>query len=95
MEDDIYRGMFIPKGAIILANAKYIYSFSMHGRKSLIEFASGMALDENVYTEPTKFNPDRFLPKSQGGNEEPRSIASFGFGRRYCFGLSCFQFQRG
>ncbi|KAL4261411.1 cytochrome P450 family protein [Pleurotus pulmonarius] len=68
MEDDIYRGMFIPKGAIILANA------------------NGMALDENVYTEPTKFNPDRFLPKSQGGNEEPRSIASFGFGRRICPG---------
>ncbi|KAF7441173.1 hypothetical protein PC9H_001522 [Pleurotus ostreatus] len=68
MEDDIYRGMFIPKGAIIFSNVK------------------GINLDKNVYTEPTKFNPSRFLPKSQGGNEEPRPIATFGFGRRICPG---------
>ncbi len=42
----------------------------------------GMALDESIYAEPTKFNPDRFLPKSQGGNEEPHLGATFGFGRR-------------
>ncbi|KAF4609080.1 hypothetical protein EYR40_001433 [Pleurotus pulmonarius] len=46
----------------------------------------GINLDKSVYTEPTKFNPDRFLPKSQGGNEEPRPIATFGFGRRICPG---------
>ncbi|KAL4259189.1 cytochrome P450 family protein [Pleurotus pulmonarius] len=46
----------------------------------------GMALDENVYAEPTKFNPDRFLPKSQGGNAEPHLGAAFGFGRRICPG---------
>ncbi|KAF4604276.1 hypothetical protein EYR38_004698 [Pleurotus pulmonarius] len=67
-EDDIYRGMFIPKGSVIFANAK------------------GMALDESIYAEPTKFNPDRFLPKSQGGNEEPHLGATFGFGRRICPG---------
>lgn len=41
-----------------------------------------MVLDEKVYAEPTKFNPDRFLPKSQGGNGEPHLGAVFGFGRR-------------
>ncbi|KAL4261415.1 cytochrome P450 family protein [Pleurotus pulmonarius] len=68
MEDDIYRGMFIPKGAIIIPNAK------------------GMNLDGDVYTRPTEFNPDRFLPKSEGGNEEPPPVATFGFGRRICPG---------
>ncbi|KAL4256194.1 cytochrome P450 family protein [Pleurotus pulmonarius] len=67
-EDDIYRGMFIPKGSIIFANAK------------------GMALDESTYAAPTQFNPDRFLPKSLGGNEEPHLGATFGFGRRICPG---------
>ncbi|KAF4604252.1 hypothetical protein EYR38_004674 [Pleurotus pulmonarius] len=50
------------------------------------EILRGINLDKSVYTEPTKFNPDRFLPKSQGGNEEPRPIATFGFGRRICPG---------
>ncbi|KDQ34057.1 hypothetical protein PLEOSDRAFT_1033223, partial [Pleurotus ostreatus PC15] len=68
-EDDIYKGMFIPKGSVVFANAL------------------GMALDENIYAEPTKFNPDRFLPKSEGGNEEPYLGATFGFGRsRICPG---------
>ncbi|KAL4253122.1 hypothetical protein AB1N83_012925, partial [Pleurotus pulmonarius] len=67
-EDDIYRGMFIPKGSVVFANAL------------------GMALDETIYTEATKFNPDRFLPKSEGGNEEPYLGAAFGFGRRICPG---------
>ncbi|KAJ8699282.1 hypothetical protein PTI98_002413 [Pleurotus ostreatus] len=69
MEDDIYKGMFIPKGSVVFANAL------------------GMALDENIYAEPTKFNPDRFLPKSGGGNEEPYLGATFGFGQsRICPG---------
>ncbi|KAF4597022.1 hypothetical protein EYR40_007472 [Pleurotus pulmonarius] len=32
------------------------------------------------------FNPDRYLPKSQGGSEEPYFDAVFGFGRRICPG---------
>ncbi|KAL4255104.1 cytochrome P450 family protein [Pleurotus pulmonarius] len=60
-EDDIYKGMFIPKGSTIFANIM------------------GMALDES-------FNPDRYLPKSQGGSEEPYFDAVFGFGRRICPG---------
>ena len=41
-----------------------------------------MARDENVYAEPDKFYPERFLRKSAGGNEEPYPIGAFGFGRR-------------
>lgn len=47
-----------------------------------IQLNRGMALDESIYAEPRKFNPDRFFPKSQGGNEEPHLGATFGFGRR-------------
>ncbi|TFK32217.1 cytochrome P450 [Crucibulum laeve] len=67
LEDDIYNGMFIPKGSIMVANTR------------------GMSLDENVYLEPTKFNPTRYLPKPLG-NAEPLPIAQFGFGRRICPG---------
>ncbi|TFK33320.1 cytochrome P450 [Crucibulum laeve] len=67
MEDDIYNGMFIPKGSVVIVNTR------------------GMSLDENVYLEPYKFNPSRFLPKPQG-RAEPHPTAHFGFGRRVCPG---------
>jgi cytochrome P450 len=41
-----------------------------------------MARDDKVYADPNKFYPERFLPKSAGGNEEPFPIGTFGFGRR-------------
>lgn len=40
-----------------------------------------MTLDERVYVEPLKFNPNRFLPKPEG-NGEAFPITTFGFGRR-------------
>ncbi|KAG6819996.1 hypothetical protein H0H93_006699, partial [Arthromyces matolae] len=64
LEDDIYNGMFIPKGSVIIANIR------------------GMTWDESLYTEPSKFDPDRYLPKEQGGLGEPFPVTSFGFGRR-------------
>ena len=42
--------------------------------------------DENVYTDPFEFRPDRYLPKEEGGNGEPFPIGNFGFGRRVCIG---------
>ncbi|KAF9501324.1 cytochrome P450, partial [Pleurotus eryngii] len=44
-DDDTYRGMFIPKGSVVIANLR------------------GISLDENMYKNPTDFNPNRFLPK--------------------------------
>ncbi|KAF9461370.1 cytochrome P450 [Collybia nuda] len=67
LEDDVYNGMFISKGSLIIPNAR------------------GMTLDESVYTEPSTFNPARYLPKPQG-NGEPHLIGPFGFGRRICPG---------
>ncbi|KAE9405310.1 cytochrome P450 [Gymnopus androsaceus JB14] len=45
----------------------------------------GMGLHEHIYKDATSFNPDRFIPKSQGGREEPY-LSPFGFGRRICPG---------
>ncbi|KAF9030367.1 cytochrome P450 [Hymenopellis radicata] len=67
LEDDIYKGMLIPKGSMVVTNL------------------TSMSLNEGVYTEPTQFNPDRFIPKSQGGAGEP-ILSPFGFGRRICPG---------
>lgn len=42
----------------------------------------GMTLDEDVYENPRRFDPMRFMPKDVGGREEPY-LPPFGFGRRY------------
>ncbi|KAI0796042.1 cytochrome P450 [Abortiporus biennis] len=65
--DDVYCGMFIPKGAVIISNIR------------------GITLDENVYTDPHKFDPDRYLPQPEG-NGEPFISSQFGYGRRVCPG---------
>ncbi|KAF4597210.1 hypothetical protein EYR40_007662 [Pleurotus pulmonarius] len=65
--DDVYKGMFIPKGSLIYPNVL------------------AMSLDEN-YSNPTAFNPSRFMPKSDGGGGEPPFPSAFGFGRRICPG---------
>ncbi|KAF7359633.1 Cytochrome P450 [Mycena venus] len=45
----------------------------------------GMCLDENTYSTPTAFSPERYLPKPNGRGE-PYFPAKFGFGRRICTG---------
>ncbi|TRM63938.1 cytochrome P450 [Schizophyllum amplum] len=67
-EDDVYNGMFIPKGSLVLFNA----------------FA--MTHDESVYADPWRFDPDRYLPREEGGRGEPLPTVQFGFGRRVCPG---------
>ena len=39
-------------------------------------------MNETVYHDPSSFNPSRYLSRSEGGQEEPRPLAHFGFGRR-------------
>ncbi|KAI2627949.1 cytochrome P450 [Hypomontagnella submonticulosa] len=45
-----------------------------------------MSRDPTVYKDPEKFNPDRYIPKEEGGNGEPFLMGPFGFGRRICVG---------
>ncbi|KAL1701782.1 cytochrome P450 [Schizophyllum commune] len=63
-KDDIYNGMFIPKGSLLIFNV-----FAMtHG--------------EAVYRDPWRFDPDRYLPREEGGRGDPLPTGHFGFGRR-------------
>ncbi|KAJ7670072.1 cytochrome P450 [Mycena polygramma] len=67
-EDDVYRGMLIPKGSLVISNIR------------------GMSLDKKVYSDPTSFYPERFLPRPAGRGEPYFNDTVFGFGRRICTG---------
>jgi cytochrome P450 len=45
-----------------------------------------MTHDDRIYTNPDDFDPDRFIPISEGGPGEPYPQGQFGFGRRVCVG---------
>ncbi|KAF7348850.1 Cytochrome P450 [Mycena venus] len=51
--------------------------------KGSLVFANikGMSLDESVYSNPTSFYPQRYLPKPAGKGEPDFSNITFGFGR--------------
>lgn len=49
-------------------------------------FLRGIGLDERVYRDARLFRPERFLPKSEGGDGEPPFVGVFGYGRRICPG---------
>ncbi|KAF7346399.1 O-methylsterigmatocystin oxidoreductase [Mycena sanguinolenta] len=44
-----------------------------------------MTRDESIYSEPERFNPDRFF-KADGKLNDDDTILAFGFGRRICVG---------
>ncbi|KAJ7154341.1 cytochrome P450 [Mycena crocata] len=46
----------------------------------------GMSLDDKVYSDPTSFVPERYLPAPAGKGEPYFSNVAFGFGRRICTG---------
>lgn len=45
-------------------------------------------MDPDIYTDPTKFNPGRFLPGREEHKKEPLSYAGWGQGRHPCCELS-------
>lgn len=48
--------------------------------------ARAMTHDSKMYFDPDVFNPDRYIPQSEGGAGEPFPVGQFGFGRRVCVG---------
>ncbi|KAJ6570526.1 cytochrome P450, partial [Mycena vulgaris] len=52
---------------------------------TIIANTRAMTLDPNVYAEPFKFDPTRFLPRP-AGRGEPHPNVAWGFGRRICPG---------
>ncbi|KAF8512830.1 cytochrome P450 [Hysterangium stoloniferum] len=71
-QDDIYRGYLIPKGSVVVGNARFVPAGISD--RALLH-------DENVYGPRTSdFEPERFLiPGVRSPTEQ------FGFGRRYFF----------
>lgn len=48
--------------------------------------ARAMTHDSKTYSDPDEFNPDRYIPQTEGGAGEPFPVGQFGFGRRVCVG---------
>ncbi|KAG0707020.1 cytochrome P450 [Suillus ampliporus] len=72
LNEDVYEGYYIPKGATVMANAWF------------------MARNPEKYPNPTRFMPERHMPKvavekSLTHGRDDISFA-FGFGRRVCVG---------
>ncbi|KAJ3772039.1 cytochrome P450 1 [Lentinula raphanica] len=68
MNDNFYRGYYIPKGCLVIPN---IWA---------------MNRDEEFYTNPTEFLPERHLDRPKGPFTNIKNITAFGFGRRACAG---------
>lgn len=80
-QDDIYEGYLIPKGSTIISNIWHAHiSHSLNGANE-ISLGRGMLHDEELYTDPMRFWPERFdgrFPKIKN----PRLFV-FGLGRRW------------
>ena len=86
VENDVYRGGFIPKGTTVIANISCVcYGCLVVGRPDLVWAAnSAMLHDPTAYSDPDTFNPDRFSPTDKNPEGEPDPArAVFGFGRRW------------
>ena len=85
--DDIYRGYFIPKGSLILANS-WCVDATMHPMRGYDTklFSRAILHDEVVYPDPLRFNPDRFMKGDKLDSNVRDPEAAFGFGRRICPG---------
>ncbi|KAF7362896.1 putative monooxygenase [Mycena venus] len=69
--DDVYQGMHLPEGVNVVAN---------------IWLPRHMLHDPEVFTNPMKFDPDRYL--NLDSEMEKVTNIVFGFGRRQCPGKS-------
>ncbi|PCH37258.1 cytochrome P450 [Wolfiporia cocos MD-104 SS10] len=74
MEEDDYRGFYIPKGSTVIPNSSFTFNRCM-------------TQDSTLYPEPEKFCPERFQDMTPGEAEQKDpSNFIFGFGRRICPG---------
>jgi hypothetical protein len=80
--DDEYDGYFIPKGTLVIGNSWHVTSF-FPGTLSTDQQYRTILHDPEVYPNPEKYDPERWL---KDGKLNPAiqdsSTAAFGFGRR-------------
>lgn len=83
MEDDVYRGYFLPKGTLFITNIWFVASITNFCIRVTENVAVRyMTRDPDVYSDPLEFKPERFL---EGGGRVPEQdprYSVFGFGRR-------------
>ncbi|THU78086.1 cytochrome P450 [Dendrothele bispora CBS 962.96] len=73
---DVYDGYFIPKGTAIVANVWFVCFY----HRAILH-------SEELYQDPLKFDPDRFLEDGKESERSPNpELYVFGFGRRICPG---------
>jgi len=84
MEDDVYKGWFIPAGATVMENTWCAILF--HGLLLAPNRVLKRAVtrDESAYPNAHVFNPGRFIKDGQINPDvkDPEQLV-FGYGRRY------------
>ncbi|KAF7342921.1 O-methylsterigmatocystin oxidoreductase [Mycena sanguinolenta] len=78
----LWKGCLIAQGRM---TCTVVCSFQ-RGLSYLQTYGKAIGLDESVYSDPTSFRPERFLPRPAGAGEPHFSNVAFGFGRRICTG---------
>lgn len=71
-----------PRDALSLRISGSIVFSYLRGRLIQICTCSGMSLDESIYSSPSSFFPERYLPQPVG-RAEPQFGSVYGFGRRF------------
>lgn len=84
-EDDVYNGVFLPKGSVVMPNVWSItelHPISLHCQFKLT--SRHMLHDPAIYPGPGAFKPERY----GGLDSEMKKVTdlAFGFGRRACPG---------
>ncbi len=84
-KDDEYKGYHIPKGALMIGNAWWVYfrTFCLLPGNIYLCMSGRCSHDEDDYPDPMAFRPERFLKegKLDTSVRDPSQMA-FGFGRR-------------
>ena len=84
MEDDVYKGRFIPAGTTVMDNTWYATRFLETILLTSWALRRAIFRDESVYPNAHIFNPNRFLKDGQINPDvkDPERL-TFGYGRRY------------
>jgi hypothetical protein len=86
-EDDVYEGYCIPNGSIVICNSwyeQYLHCNYVRQFIVMIGHYRAMLYSEDEYSDPSTFNPERFMKDRQlDPNIRNPTTIIFGFGRRW------------